>query len=45
MMKVNYIMHRARYVMIMKSQFTVNVKNQTKKRAHRININREIFYY
>ncbi len=30
-MSVNYMMHRARYVVIMKSQFTMNVKNQIKK--------------
>ncbi len=33
-MSVSYTMHRAQYVVIMKSQFTVNVKNQIKKRVH-----------
>lgn len=34
MMKENYTLHRAGYVIIMKSQFSVTVKNQVKKRAH-----------
>ena len=44
-MSVNYMMYRAWYVVIMKSQFTVNVKNQIKKRVHWIDINRKIFCY
>lgn len=44
-MSVNYMMHRARYVVIMKSQFTMNVKNQIKKWVHWIDINQKIFCY
>jgi len=44
-MNVNYMMHHVRYVVIMKSQFTVNMKNQIKKWVHWININWKIFCY
>ncbi len=44
-MGVRYTMHRARYIIIMEPQFTMNVKNQAKKRAHRIGIKKETFCY
>ncbi len=44
-MNVSYMMHHARYIVIMKSQFTMNVKNQIRKWVHQIDINRKIFCY